>query len=115
MDQKPKRGRPPKWDKIDPDQVRQCAIKLWKNEEIAAFFQVSVDTIERHFAGVLADARQNGKAKIRDLQWKRALEGSDRMILHLSEHHLGEHPVQKNELSTGEAGFKIVIEDYAKK
>lgn len=115
MDEKPKRGRPSKGAEIDPEQVRQCAMKLWKIEEIAAFFRVSTDTINRHFASLIAEARQSGKAKIRDLQWKRALEGSDTMIKHLAEHHLDEHTKNRNEISTGEGGFKIVIEDWTKK
>jgi len=91
MEEKPKRGRPPKWTEIDPEQVRKCAEKQWKITEIAAFFRVSTDTIERHFAPILLEARESGRAKIRDLQWKRALEGSDTMIKHLSEHYLGQY------------------------
>jgi len=91
MEEKPKRGRPPKWTEIDPEQVRSCAMKMWKISEIAAFFRVSHDTIERHFASIIEEARQTGYAKIRDLQWKRAIEGSDTMIKHISEHYLGQH------------------------
>lgn len=107
-------ARPSKGAKIDSEQVRRCAEKMWSLTEIAAFFKVSTDTIERHFAPLIKEARESGRAKLRDLQWKRALEGSDRMILHMSEHHLGEVPQSKNELS-GEAGFKIEIIDYSKK
>ena len=115
MDEKRKRGRPSKAADIDPEQVRQCAMKLWKVTEIAAFFKVSHDVIERHFASIIKEARESGHAKIRDLQWKRALEGSDTMIKHLAEHHLDEHSKSRNEISTGEGGFKIVVEDYTKK
>lgn len=84
-------ARPTKWTKVDVEQLRQCAQKQWSNVEIAAHFRVSTDTIERHFAAIIKEARESGRAKLRDLQWKRALEGSDRMIMHMSEHYLGQH------------------------
>jgi hypothetical protein len=90
-------------------------MKLWSISEIAAHFKVSPQTIERHFGEKIEEFRQEGKSKIRDLQWKRALEGSDTMIKHLAEHHLDEHPKNRNEISTGENGFKIEIVDYTSK
>lgn len=107
-------GRPRKWDKIDVEQLRKCAEKFWSVPEIAAFFKVSHDVIERHFASIIAEARESGRAKLRDLQWKRALEGSDRMIIHMSEHKLGEVPQAKNEV-TGESSINIRILDYGTK
>lgn len=85
--------------KIDEEQVRQCAMKMWSIREIAAFFRVSHDTIERRFASIILEARQSGYAKLRDLQWKRAMEGSDTMIKHMSEHYLQQHSKQKIELT----------------
>jgi hypothetical protein len=108
-------GRPSKKPLVNVDQLKQCAAKNWSNKEIAVFFRVSTDTIERHFAAELKEGRESGKAKLRDLQWKRAMEGSDRMIIHMSEHQLGETPQSKTTLNSGESGFKIVIEDYTKK
>lgn len=109
---KRKVGRPPKWTNVDLDQLRQCAQKQWNDKEIAAHFKISVDTLDRHFAEEIAAARQTGKAKLRDLQWKRALEGSDTMIKHMSEHYLDQHSRQRIDLD------KIPeeqLKDYLKK
>lgn len=81
-------GRPVK--PIDEEQVYKLAKKHWSYEEIGAFFNVSDDTIKRRFKDLVATARLEGNAYIKDLQWKRAMEGSDKMILHLSEQRLGE-------------------------
>lgn len=95
---KRKVGRPPKWTSVDIEQLRQCAQKQWNDKEIAAHFRISTDTLDRHFAEEIAAARQTGKAKLRDLQWKRALEGSDTMIKHMSEHYLDQHTRQRIDL-----------------
>lgn len=81
-------GRPVK--PLDADQIYKLAVKHWSYEEIGAFFNVSGDTIKRRFKDLIDLGKLEGKAYIRDLQWKRAMEGSDRMILHLSEQRLGE-------------------------
>jgi DNA-directed RNA polymerase specialized sigma24 family protein len=80
---------------IDEEQLRKCAEKQWTIEEIAAFFRVSRDTIERRYAAIYKEARQSGRAKLRDLQWARALNGSDTMLKHMSEHYLDQTPRTK--------------------
>jgi hypothetical protein len=77
--------------KIDIEQLEKCAEKQWNNTEIAAFFRVSTKTLERRYVEIIEKARQRGKTKLKDLQWKRALEGSDKMIVHMSKHYLGQH------------------------
>lgn len=76
---------------IDKDHLGKLAERGWFDEEIAAFFDVHVDTIKRRFADFIATQRLKGRAKLRDLQWQRAIAGSDRMIIHMSQHKLGEH------------------------
>jgi hypothetical protein len=80
---------------IDREQLIKCAERQWLTTEIAAFFRVSVSTIDRNFAEDIREARQRGHAKLRDIQWKRALEGSDRMIEHMSKHYLKQHEETK--------------------
>jgi hypothetical protein len=77
--------------KIDIEQLQKCAEKQWSDVEIAAFFRVSVKTLHRRYVQLIEEAKQRGKTKLRDLQWKRALEGSDKMIIHMSKHYLGQH------------------------
>lgn len=76
--------------KIDVEQLESLAERQWTITEVAAFFRVSRDTIERRYAANYADGKQRGFAKLRDLQWKRAEQGSDRMLIHLGEQYLGQ-------------------------
>lgn len=98
--------------KIDVEQLIKCAEKQWHIREIAAFFRVSHDTIQRRYASIIEEARNSGKAKLRDLQWKRALEGSDTMIKHMSEHYLGQHSRQQVDLNKVP---EDAIKEYLKK
>lgn len=98
--------------KIDVEQLIKCAEKQWHIREIAAFFRVSTDTIHRRYAAIIEEARNSGKAKLRDLQWKRALEGSDTMIKHMSEHYLEQHSRQQVDLNKVP---EEAIKDYLKK
>ncbi len=84
---------------INEEQVRKVAAKLWSISEIAAFFNVSTDTIHRRYAAIIEEARQNGKAKLRDFQWKRVMEGSDTILKHMSEHYLDQHSRSRIDLS----------------
>jgi hypothetical protein len=82
-------GRPKA--KIDIEQLEKCAEKQWTIPEIAAFFRVSEKTIDRRFVPIIEAARQRGKTKLRDLQWARALQGADRVLIHMSKHYLEQH------------------------
>lgn len=82
-------GRPKK--RIDLEALKAMAAKQWSTVEMAAAFQVHRSTLERKYSAVIEEGRQRGRAKIRDLQWKRAMEGSDRLLLHISKHYLGQH------------------------
>lgn len=99
-------ARPAKWKLIDQQKLAKLAEKHWTDTEIAAFFKVSPDLIRRRFSDLIEESRQNGKAKLRDIQWARALKGSDRIIIHMSRHYLGQHDTLKQEI-TGAAGGPI--------
>lgn len=57
-----------KADKIDPEEVEKLAAMACTTEEIAHWFDVSSDTIERNFAAILKKGRSKGK-----MSMKRAL------------------------------------------
>lgn len=65
---------------IDATEVVKLAAMQCTTREIAAFFDCSIDTIERRFAAELAKGRESGKIKLRRLQWQ-AAEKLDRTIL----------------------------------
>ncbi len=79
----------PKLD-IDATEVYSLAKLHCTNEEIAAFFGCSTDTIERRFAGQLAKGKAEGKLSLRRMQWRRAEKGSDTMLIFLGKQYLGQ-------------------------
>lgn len=80
-------ARKPK--EIDLVHLRKLAAMQCTNQEIASFFEVSKDTIERRFPDELARARQNGKSKIRQGLWQLADKGNLGALIWLSKQHLG--------------------------
>lgn len=85
--------------KIKRDQFENmCGIQCTE-EEIAAIFGVSVDTLERwcvneykrSFAEVFREKRQYGKASLRRRQWLKATEQMDTtMLIFLGKQYLGQ-------------------------
>lgn len=111
-EKKPGRPQAP----IDEEQLIVLAEKHWSIEQIAAFFRVSRDTIERRFSAVVEEARHRGAAKIIDKLWVRSDE-SDRILINLAERVIGpvkrEMKVDLNTLSDDELA-KLVADRLAK-
>ena len=87
------RGRPLK--EIDPRKFEKLCEMQCTEKEIAAFFDVSEDTILRwcrrtygaKFADVFADKRQLGKISLRRSQWKLA-QNDTKMAIWLGKQYL---------------------------
>ena len=75
---------------IDPLKVIELASKSLTVEEIAATLDVSADTLTRHYAEQLARGRELCNASLRKRQYERAIEGSDKMLIHLGKNRLGQ-------------------------
>lgn len=89
-----------------------CAMQCTQ-EEIAAFFDCSVDTIERFckreykksFADIFKEKREIGKISLRRSQWKLA-ENNPTLSIWLGKQYLGQHDQVKldvNQKITNEA------------
>lgn len=74
--------------KIDDEQVEKLAARFWHITEIAAFFNVDESTIRKRFPKILQKGKELGKAKLRDLQLKRALDGNVSMLIWLGKQYL---------------------------
>jgi hypothetical protein len=117
VDSKKKKGRLKKadYEGIDRQEVKKLAGMMCTNPEIASFFDVSEDTIERHFAGELAGWRHFGHCSLRRSQWIKALEGHSGdtvMLKHLGRCYLGQgdEPQDKSQ----QPYFKAFVEDINK-
>jgi hypothetical protein len=91
-----KGGRPLKLSKKEVAYIKRLAKIGCRPHEIAEVMDIDETTVRRHpeYKIGLGDA----KMSIRRLQWKAAREGSDRMIIHLSKHLLGETDESANEM-----------------
>lgn len=79
----------PKKD-IDPDLVFELAKIHCSFTEMAAVLHCSVDTLNRRFADIIAKGREEGKIKLRRLQWQSAEKGNVVMQLWLGKQYLGQ-------------------------
>lgn len=83
-----KRG--PKPIAIDADQLHKLAAMHCTMKEMAAFFDCSVDTLERNYADVISKGREQGKIKLRRLQWQSAEKGIYAMQIFLGKNLLNQ-------------------------
>jgi hypothetical protein len=104
MSEKPKKAGRPKLE-IDGDLVEKLAGIGCPNKEIAAITGCSVDTLDRHFAEVIAKGRENGKTRLRKKQIEVALAGNVTMLIFLGKNMLGQ--ADKQEIS-GPDGSSIL-------
>lgn len=58
--------------------------------EIAAFCEVSVDTLERRFADAVKKGHELRNQALRTKQFQKAMAGSDKMLIWLGKQHLGQ-------------------------
>lgn len=91
-----KTGRPK--IEVDFSEVdKLCQIQC-TGEEIASFFEVSYDTLERRckekfkvsLAEYIKEKSAKGKSSLRRLQWKAAMNGNVTMLIWLGKQYLGQ-------------------------
>ena len=81
-------GRPAK--DIDPEMVRKLAKLGCNQDEIADFFDTTQSVISERFRSDFQLGRAESKISLRRMQFKRAMQGSDRMLIHLGKVYLGQ-------------------------
>lgn len=86
-------GRPMK--QIDAEMVRKLASIFCTMEQIASMVGCSVDTLERRFADVIKNGRDNGKTSLLKKQFEMAMGGNISMLIWLGKQHLGQSDKQE--------------------
>ena len=81
-------GRPAR--EIDGEQVRKLSRLGCNQDEIADFFGVTQSVISERFRSDFHLGCAESKISIRRMQFKRAMLGSDRMLIHLGKVYLGQ-------------------------
>jgi len=97
-------GRPHKV--IDPELIRKLAKIQCTQEEIAAVCGCSVDTLDRNYAEIIKDGKEDGKASLRRLQFKIAESGNASMSIFLGKVYLN----QKDESYSAPQYSQIIVE-----
>jgi hypothetical protein len=102
-------ARPPK--DIDPEIVRKLVKIGCTPGDIAEMFGCSQSVISVRFRSEFALGRAQSKISPRQAQWRSAMRGSDRMLIHLGKVYLGQN--DKVEVMTSEKPC-VYIERSAK-
>ena len=110
MDTKKKKsvGRPKKYN-LDTKQVEQLAGFGCTDTEIASFFDISRTTLERNYEHNLTKGREEGKIRLRQLQWKAAKKGNVAMLIWLGKQLLGQSDKQDITVNELPDGFDTTI------
>ena len=88
---------------LDADTIERLAGYQCTHKEIAAAVGCSTDTLTRRFADVLTRCRADGKTRLRARQFRRAMKGSDTMLIHLGKQYLGQSDKVKMETTEAPA------------
>lgn len=99
---------------INEEQLRKLAMMGCTSKEMAAFFNCSVDTLERRFADIINLGREEGKSSVRRMLWKHGELGNTIALKYLIRNVLKEKLVEDVNLSSDE-GFSITVKDFRSK
>lgn len=69
--------------KLDTTQVEKLAAIGCTKVEMAAFFNCSVDTLDRNYADYITKGRENGKVSLRRLMWDQGHKGNSTALKYL--------------------------------
>ncbi len=99
-------GRPLK--DIDAEMVRKLARMGCTREDTAEYFDCSHSVISERFRQDFHQGRAESRISLRRAQWKRAMSGSDRMLIHLGKVYLGQ--TDRLDVTSGGAAVQVVFE-----
>lgn len=84
-------GRPEiQFEEKDIEQIKVLARCHCPDSEIAAFLGIGETTLKNHFGPLLKEQREAGKANIRAMQYKQAMNGNTAMLIWVGKQILGQ-------------------------
>jgi hypothetical protein len=98
-------GRPLK--DIDGEMVRKLAKMGCTQEDIAEFFDCAHSVISERFRQDFHQGRAESKISLRRMQWRSAMRGSDRMLIHLGKTYLGQ--TDRLDVTSGNNALRTVF------
>lgn len=100
-----------KTDKIDPVEVEKLAMMACTTQEIADFFNVSPDTIERNFAAILKKGASKGRMSMKRALFEKVLKGDLGAMVWWGKNFAGMSDKVEQKVND-QNGFKIILEDF---
>ena len=108
LTEKRPRGKPRKL--LDEKLLYKLGQSMMTVDDIADAMECSRDTIERHYGGILRDARANRKHSLSQSMWKNALDKENvQMQIWLSKQHLG-HKESASE-QPQQVNFNVIVNE----
>ena len=95
---------------INSEQVRKLALIQCTMNEMASVLGCSVDTLERRFADIIKEGREQGTMSLKRKQYEIAMGGNVTMLIWLGKIVLKQ--VEKREITADEQGFRVVLDNY---
>ncbi len=108
--------------KVDFEELEKLCSFQCTREELAAWFDCSVDTIENkvkehygcNFSEFFDRFKGKGRVSLRRKQSQVAMSGDTKMLIHLGKHHLDQFERQRIESENLNKNIEISYEDYIK-
>jgi len=91
-------ARPKK--EVDEVMVKKLASIFCTVEQIASMVGCSKDTLERRFAAIIKEGRENGRTSLLKKQFEMAMTGNITMLIWLGKQHLGQSDKVEQETKT---------------
>ena len=80
-------GRPKK--ELDEEVIARLSQIGCTQEEIGSVVGISARTLQRRYADLVYENKNKGKASLRKVLWKKALNGDPKLLIWLSKNELG--------------------------
>lgn len=83
---------------VDIETLKKLAAIQCTTAEMAAVLGVSSDTLERRFAAIIKDGRENGRMSLKRKQFEVAMSGNTTMLIWLGKQWLNQRDKTNEEL-----------------
>ena len=101
-------GRPKKYD-IDTEEIVKLSSFGCTNTEMASFFGCSPDLLEKSYSDYIVKGKDQGKRRLRKLQWHAAEKGNVVMLIWLGKQYLGQSDKQEVTHTDLPEGFNVEL------
>ena len=99
-------ARPKKYD-IDPEQIQKLASYGCTNREMASLYGCSESLLKKSYSSFITKGKDEGKIRLRKLQWNCAEKGNVPMLIWLGKQILGQAESPMGDVDELSEGFDL--------